>query len=228
MGIKIAFFDMDSTVIAQEGIDELAKLCGKGKEVSTITQGAMHQGWNFEESLKKRMEILVSASLSEAQLETCYQSLTLTQGAKELVDHLKENGVRVVLVSGGFSQFTSRIAHLLDLDEEYGNELLIENGKITGVEGSRKFGNRIVGKEAKAAIVEHETAKHGFTLQQALFVGDGGNDVEAAKKAGLSIAFGSQNKALREAATYCIDSGNLADAIPLVTPKLCGKKDIIR
>ena len=227
MGIKIAFFDMDSTVIAQEGIDELAKLCGKGEEVSAITAGAMHHGWNFEESLCKRIDILKEAGLTEAQLDECYANITLTQGAQELLKYLRENNIRTVLVSGGFSSFTQRIADRLGFDENYGNELLFENGTLAGMEGCRKFENQIIGKEAKAAVIEKECTKHCIPLGKALFVGDGGNDVEAAKKAGFSIAYHTKNAALREVTTYQIDTGGLEVAIPLLTLHICGKKAII-
>ena len=223
MNIQIAFFDMDSTIIAQEGIDELAKLCGKGDEVSAITQGAMHHGWNFEESLRKRIDILKEAGLTEAQLEECYANITLNEGAQELLDYLHQNNVRTVLVSGGFSSFTQRIAERLGFNENYGHELLFDNGKLSDIAGCTKFHNRIIGKEAKAEIIKHECEKNRLPLIHSLFMGDGGNDLEAAKTSGTSIAYKTKNQMLRDATTYQIDTGTLADAIP----HICGKKAII-
>lgn len=216
MPIKIALFDMDSTIIAQECIDELAKLCGKGDEVAAITKGAMEQGWDFEESLRRRIDILMEAGLTEAQLEECWRNITLSPGVQELLDYLHKQKIRTVLVSGGFSFFTGRIRDKLGFDADYSNALVFTHGKLSGVNGCTQFWQRIIGKEAKAAIIEHEAAAYGCALTETFFMGDGGNDVDAAKKAGISIAYHSQNKALRDTASYCIDHGTLADVIPII------------
>jgi phosphoserine phosphatase len=214
-GIKLAFFDMDSTVIQNECIDEMAMLCGKGEEVSAITKGAMEQGWDFEESLRRRIAILVASQFQEAWLETCYQKITLTAGAETLLSHLKVQGVRCVLVSGGFSFFTQRIAERLGFAVHYSNQLQFQEGILAGVEGCPWFHQKIIGKEAKAEVMRHEVSlaaaqNPAISLAHTLFVGDGGNDALAASIAGLGIAFHATNTSLRRAAQGHINDGDLS------------------
>lgn len=201
-GMKVAFFDMDSTVIENECIDELAALCGVGDEVATITHEAMVNGIPFEESLRKRIQIIIESDrLTPAMLEECYrEKITFKSGARELLKKLNDEGVHTVLVSGGFSFFTQKVAKELGFKEHYSNLLVFNNGKLAGVDGCPALDGRIVGAEAKLAVVDKVidelNQKIGYppvTLANAAAIGDGGNDAmmvgKVAEAGGLGVAF---------------------------------------
>lgn len=182
--IQVLAFDMDSTLINIECIDEIARQCGKEKEVSAITEASMRgEITDFSQALKERVKLLKGAS--EKDLEIVYQQrLQLNLGAKELVLGAQQFGWKTVLVSGGFTFFTERIKQLLSLDEAHSNILEIHQGILTGnVLGSIVDGN------AKADFVKTACQQLGVSTHSALVIGDGSNDLPMMADAGLSIGF---------------------------------------
>lgn len=182
--IQLLAFDMDSTLINIECIDEIARQCGKEKEVSAITEASMRgEITDFSESLRERVKLL--KGVTENDLNIVYQHrLQLNPGAKELVLGAQQFGWRTVLVSGGFTFFTERIKQLLGLDEAHSNTLEIHQGLLTGyVLGP------IVDGAAKAEFVKSACQHLGINTDCALVMGDGSNDLPMMANAGLSIGF---------------------------------------
>jgi phosphoserine phosphatase len=180
---KLLISDMDSTLIAQECIDELADALGRKPEVSAITERAMRGELDFEEALRARVGLL--AGLSEATLQQVYATrITLMPGAKTLVATMKARGASTHLVSGGFTFFTARVAAALGFDTHDANTLEITGGKLTGTVRAP-----ILGKEAKRALLEKYAAQHNVPLGATLAVGDGANDLPMIQAAGLGVAY---------------------------------------
>jgi len=181
---RVLAFDMDSTLINIECIDEIARSSGKWAEVSAITEASMRgEITDFEESLRKRVELL--KGVSENVLEHVYtQELRFNPGAQHLIQGAQERGWHTVLVSGGFNFFTKRIQHRLGLDEAYANTLEIVDGKLTG----RVLG-AVVDGQAKAGFVQAACAQFGLPASSAITIGDGSNDLPMMSISGLSIGF---------------------------------------
>jgi phosphoserine phosphatase len=200
---KLAAFDMDSTLISIECIDEIADVAGRGAAVAAITEAAMRGDIaDFRESLTRRLALL--EGVSEQALERVYrQRLKLNPGALELLAALKAAGVVVLLVSGGFTFFTERLKPRLGLDHTRANQLEIHNGRLTG----RVVGD-IVDAHAKAQTVLGLCRQLGCEPEQAIAVGDGANDLEMMKIAGLSVAYRAKPR-VRLQAHVAIDSGGL-------------------
>ena len=181
--LKLLAMDMDSTLISIECIDELGDLAGKGAEVAAITARAMRGEIDYPESLRKRVGLL--AGLPETALGRVYEErLRLTPGAEKLIAACKANGVKLLLVSGGFTFFTEKLRHRLGLDFTISNVLEFSNGKLTG----KLLGN-IVDAEAKAdrfrTIAKNLNAEKSLTVA----IGDGANDLKMMAEAGVSVAF---------------------------------------
>jgi phosphoserine phosphatase len=239
--IKIAFFDMDSTIIQNECIDEMARKCDElhntGSScydaVSEITKEAMKNGTPFEEALAKRIAIIVTAGFKEEWLEEIYnEKIKLSEGAEDLLAELKAKGIYTVLVSGGFSFFTQRIKEKLGFDEHYSNELLFDEKKnLTGVSGSKDRQDRIVGKEEKAEIVHDTLWIKGIPASQALFGGDGGNDAMAvdlvARNGGVGVAYDTHNEKLQNVANAHLGKGQLGHIADLGMKLLVSKNAAI-
>lgn len=180
---KLLISDMDSTMIHQECIDELADFVGKKAEVAAITERAMNGELVFEAALKERVVLLKGLPVSI--LQECFETkIRPMEGAKELVSAFKKQGGKAVLVSGGFSFFTERVAKLLGFDEHYANTLETAGGKLTGT-----VALPILGKEAKLAELKRQCGLLGIKPQNVLAIGDGANDLPMLKAAGLGVAF---------------------------------------
>jgi phosphoserine phosphatase len=180
---KLLVMDMDSTLITIECIDEIADMQGLKSEVAAITEAAMRGELDFAESLQRRVALL--KGLDESALARVFeQRLELTLGAHSMLHAMKQAGLRTVLVSGGFTYFTERLEHELELDVSHANRLEVIDGKLTG----RVLGN-IVDAQAKKSTVIEQSAELGVPTSAAIVIGDGANDLAMMSVAGLSIAF---------------------------------------
>lgn len=179
---RLAVFDMDSTLIQAEVIDELAKAAGVGEKVAAITERAMHGELDFRASFKERLALL--KGLPESVLEEVGASLQLTEGAETLFAELKRLGYKTAILSGGFSYFARQLQQKLGIDYVYANELQIVDGKLTGVAVEP-----IVDAQRKADLLQELAAKEGLRLEQTIAVGDGANDLPMLGQAGLGVAF---------------------------------------
>ncbi|MEQ1887904.1 MAG: phosphoserine phosphatase SerB [Alphaproteobacteria bacterium] len=193
--------DMDSTIITCECLDELADFAGKKAEVSAITERAMRGEIDFEDALRNRIAILTG--LPASALDDTYAGrVRLTPGARELVRTMAANGAHTVLVSGGFSYFTERVAGAAGFHAHRANRLLFEDGRLTGV------ADPILGREAKLQALQETCAAHGLYEHQALAIGDGANDLAMIGAAGMGVAFHAK-PVVAAAARARIDHGDL-------------------
>ena len=182
--LRLLAMDMDSTLITIECIDELGDLAGKKAEVAAITAAAMRgEIADYADSLRRRVALL--DGLPASSLETIYEEkLRLTQGAETLVAACKASGVKLLLVSGGFTFFTERLQKRLGIDYVISNRLEIANGRLTG-----KLLGDIVGAEAKAAKFLSVMNELKARREQTVAIGDGANDLKMMAQAGTSVAF---------------------------------------
>lgn len=179
---KMALADMDSTMIQQECIDELADEAGVGERVKDITARAMNGELDFEGALDERVALL--AGLDETVIQQVLDTrITFMPGGKTLLATMKANGAYAALVSGGFTAFTAKVAEALGFDENRANTLLAENGKLTG-----KVARPILGREAKVEALEQITARLGIAEADVIAVGDGANDLGMLGRAGAGVA----------------------------------------
>jgi len=174
--------DMDSTMIEQECIDELAEMAGVGDRVKDITARAMNGELDFEAAIRERVGLL--KGLPESVIgDVLATRITLMPGGATLLATMKANGAYAVLVSGGFTAFTAAVAGALGFDENRANTLLVENGFLTG-----QVGVPILGQQAKVDALEDITARLGISHADVLAVGDGANDLGMLQRAGLGVA----------------------------------------
>lgn len=179
---RLIVFDMDSTLIQAEVIDELAKVHGIGAKVSAITERAMNGELDFNQSLVERVSHL--KGLKESTLEDICQNLPLTEGVEEFIKTVKKYGYKVALISGGFTYFANYLKNKLELDYAFANELEFENGELTG-----KVKGTIINADQKAVLVNLISQQEGISLEQVVAIGDGANDLPMLAQAGLGIAF---------------------------------------
>ena len=180
---RLLISDMDSTIIGQECLDELADFAGLKAEVSAITERAMRGELDFAGALTQRVAMLKGLNLSA--LEACHaERVRLNAGARELVATMKAHGARAVLVSGGFRYFTSRVAAMAGFEADRANTLIDDGAVLTGA-----VGQPILGREAKLTALLEETSSLGLTADDALAMGDGANDLDMIRAAGLGIAY---------------------------------------
>lgn len=179
---RLVAFDMDSTLIENEVIDELALRAGVGPEVAAITERAMRGELDFRASFRARLALL--KGLPEAVLDDVYAGLTLTEGAEHLITTLKKLGYKTAILSGGFSCIGERIQTRLGIDYLFANELEIRDGVVTG-----EVRGEIVDATRKAELLRQLAAREGISLEQTIAVGDGANDLLMLGVAGLGIAF---------------------------------------
>jgi len=179
---RLVCFDMDSTLIQAEVIDELAAQAGAGEAVRAVTEQAMRGELDFNESLEQRVAQL--AGLGEAALARVADRLELTEGAETLIANLRQFGYKTAIISGGFGYFGRFLQQRLGIDFVCANELEIEAGRLTG-----RVKGPIVNGERKAELVREIAAQEGIRLAQVVAVGDGANDLPMLNQAGLGIAF---------------------------------------
>lgn len=201
---RLVVFDMDSTLIETEVIDELAREAGVGEEVAAITEQAMCGELDFTQSFQARVALL--QGLDASVLERVAQRLPITEGAEKLVATLKSLGYRTAILSGGFTYFGRYLQDKLGIDEVHANELEIEDGKVTG-----RVVGRVVDGDCKAELLQEIAKKEGFSLEQAIAVGDGANDLPMLGLAGLGIAFRAK-PLVRQTARHALSTLGL-DAI---------------
>ena len=179
---RMLLADMDSTMIGQECIDELADMAGVGERVKDITARAMNGELDFEGALTERVGLL--AGLPETVIDEVYaQRITMAPGGRQLIATMKAAGGHTALVSGGFTAFTTRVAADLGFDEHRANTLLAAEGRLTGA-----VARPILGREAKIAALEEITARLGLGVGDAVAVGDGANDLGMLGLAGMGVA----------------------------------------
>ncbi len=199
---RLFIADMDSTMIEQECIDELAEFAGKRAEISAITERAMRGELDFEAALKERVAMLEGLPVSVLQ-ETFDKRISLTPGARTLVQTMNAQGAITALVSGGFTFFTARIAEACGFHHHQANELLTEDGRLTG-----RVAEPILGRAAKQNALLRLAGENDIDLADTLAVGDGANDLAMLERAGLGVAFHAK-PAVAEAAHARIDHGDL-------------------
>ncbi len=179
---RLVCFDMDSTLIQAEVIDELAAAAGVGDQVAEITEAAMRGEMDFAESFRRRMALL--EGMPEPALAGIAERLPITDGAERLIRTLKALGFRVAILSGGFTYFAEHLQRRLGLDDVHANRLEFEDGRLTG-----KVTGPIVDGARKAELLRELAAQEGIRLEQVIAVGDGANDLPMLSIAGLGIAF---------------------------------------
>jgi phosphoserine phosphatase len=180
---KLLIADMDSTIIGCECIDELAGMAGIKPKVAAITERAMRGELDFPTALRERVGLLKGLPL-EAIARVYAERVRLNKGARVLTATMRANGAHTLLVSGGFTYFTARVAADAGFEENQGNRLLDDGRVLTGT-----VGEPILGREAKLSALEDAVARYGLSLADTLAVGDGANDLDMIKRAGLGVAY---------------------------------------
>ncbi len=179
---RLVVFDMDSTLVQVEVIDELAKLAGAGEQVAAITEAAMRGEIDFKQSLRRRVAQL--QGLDKSVLQQVAETLPLMEGAERVTSTLKRLGYKIGIISGGFDYFGHHLQRKLGFDYVYANRLEIVDGKLTG-----KVLGEIVDGARKAELLQQIALKENLTLAQTIAVGDGANDIPMLTIAGMGVAF---------------------------------------
>ncbi|HVY20852.1 MAG TPA: phosphoserine phosphatase SerB [Bauldia sp.] len=199
---RLLVADMDSTIIGQECIDELADFVGLKAKVAAITDRAMRGEIEFEPALRERVALL--AGLPEETIDKVIaERVTLNPGAKTLVWTMRANGATCILVSGGFTAFAEKVAAMVGFNESHANVLLASGGKLTG-----KVQEPILGRSAKLATLEDAMIRFDIPPDRTLAVGDGANDLAMIRRAALGVAYHAKPK-VAEAAAARIDHADL-------------------
>jgi len=198
---RLLVADMDSTMVTGETLDELADFAGIKDRIAQITNRAMNGEIGFEAALRERVGLL--AGLSAECLEQTWARIAFTPGAQALVRTMKAHGATAILVSGGFRYFTAKVRDACGFDRDVANELIVEGGRLTGA-----VGPTIIGREAKLATLRAVAAELGITAADVVAVGDGANDLDMLREAGLGVAFHARPVVAAEARVR-IDHGDL-------------------
>jgi len=212
---RMLLADMDSTMIEQECIDELAEVAGVGAHVKAITARAMNGELDFEGALNERVALLkgLDASVIDKVLA---ERITLMPGGITLLATMRAHGAHAALVSGGFTAFTARVSEMLGFDENRANTLIIKDGVLTG-----QVGMPILGKQAKVDALEEITARLGLAAGDVIAVGDGANDLGMLGRAGLGVAL----HAKPSVAAQCDVRVNFGDLTALLFVQGYGRSD---
>ncbi len=205
---RLVVFDMDSTLVQAEAIDEMAAAAGVSETVASVTAAAMAGDIDFQESLVQRLSAL--KGLDEAVLAEVAERIPLTDGAERLIDILKHLGFKIALISGGFTYFAKHLQQKLGIDYVYANELEIVDGKLTG-----NIVGDIIDAQRKAEIVREIAKKEDIRLAQVVAVGDGANDLPMLAEAGLGIAFRAK-PLVRETARQALSTVGLDGILYLI------------
>lgn len=199
---KLLISDMDSTVIDQECIDELGDAIGVGSQIREITAAVVSGDISFSDALRKRLALMMG--MDRRLLKSVYQErISLNAGARTLVQTMRHHGAFCILVSGGFTFFTRRIAERIGFHDHQGNELAFEDGKLTG-----EVLGPILGRSAKLNTLRSLCEEKGLAPSDVLAVGDGANDIKMIEAAGLGVAFHGSDS-LKKRANARIDHGDL-------------------
>eukprot|EP00656_Telonema_subtile_P013562 TRINITY_DN1688_c0_g1_i1.p1 TRINITY_DN1688_c0_g1~~TRINITY_DN1688_c0_g1_i1.p1 ORF type:complete len:535 (-),score=141.11 TRINITY_DN1688_c0_g1_i1:179-1783(-) len=205
---RLVVMDMDSTLIQQEVIDEIARAHGVYDKVSEVTETAMQGGMDFNESLRVRCKELKGCPASV--LDDVYENIKLTPGAKPFIQELQRQGYKIGVLSGGFNAITQRVAADLNLDFAFANDLEVVDGVLTG-----EVVGAIVNRERKRDLLESICQSMRISTEQAIAVGDGANDLEMLSAAGLGIAFNAKPK-VQQASKYTINTNRLDSILYLL------------
>ncbi|MFT8655765.1 MAG: phosphoserine phosphatase SerB [Acetobacter papayae] len=204
---RLLVSDMDSTIVANETLDDLATHAGLGEKVAAITARSMNGELDFASSLRERVALL--RGLPTSLLETAWKDVTLNPGALEMVRTMSTFGARTALVSGGFTFFTARVAALCGFDEHHANVLLMDKAtdSLTG-----ETAQPVLGPDAKLHLLETLQQSHNLPEDAALAIGDGANDLPMLHRAGLGLAFHAK-PVVRQAITNQINHASLRAAL---------------
>lgn len=205
---RLVCFDMDSTLIQNEVMDELAKAAGVGAQVASITEAAMRGELDFRESFTRRLMLL--RGLDAGVLPEVAGGLQITDGAQRLVETLKFYRYKTAILSGGFTYFARYLQEKLGIDYIYANELEIENGELTG-----RVKGEIIDEHRKAELLRQIADRESIRLEQVIAVGDGANDLPMLSAAGLGIAYRAK-PAVRKQARYAIGASGLDGILYLI------------
>jgi len=205
---QLLIADMDSTMIEQECIDELAEFVGKRSEIAKITEQAMRGELDFEGALDARVTMLKGLPVASIE-QTLAERITMMPGGKTLVATMKARGAYTALVSGGFDQFTEKVAAMLGFDTQHANHLEIVNDTIAG-----SVRTPILGRQAKARLLGTIAKSNQLATDQCLAVGDGANDLDMIALAGMGVAFRAK-PATAAAASYQLNHADLTGLLYL-------------
>jgi len=205
---RLVCFDMDSTLIQNEVMDDLARAAGVGDQVAALTEAAMRGDLDFRESFRQRLALL--EGLDAAVLPEVAESLRITDGARQLIETLRFYRYKVAILSGGFTYFARYLQEKLGIDYVYANELEIENGRLTG-----RVSGEIVDENRKAELLKEIAERESIRLEQVIAVGDGANDLPMLSVAGLGIAFRAK-PAVRKRARYAMGTSGLDGILYLI------------
>jgi len=215
-GYKLIAFDMDSTLINIECIDEMAAVVGRQQEVSAITEAAMRgEIADYKDSLRRRVALLRGAPAGVMQ-QVFEQKLQLNPGVKPLIAACQQAGLYTLIVSGGFDYFTDKLQTMLGIDDTRSNQLEIIDGVLTGRLLEQHWGDICDGEEKKR-MVQANSAKLGIQASECIAVGDGSNDLPMMGWCGLSVAYQAKPK-VRQQAQIAIDQGGLDRMLEIIRP----------